>query len=194
MTAAFEVFAEVGVNGASVELIAERAGYTRGAFYSNYSTKEELLIALVEREQRRRVERLQTVIQSTSDGLAPKPPAEALEEILSGFMDQYRPDITWLKFLREYQLAALRDPTVGEIFRAQESESYEQLAKSVVAALSHSGRRTVGSPVEVARTISAVMEFALQDTFVNSGDVQAAAKLASRMLLPIIIGLTEPVT
>jgi AcrR family transcriptional regulator len=40
--AAAEVFVERGLQGASVEAITERAGYSRGAFYSNYATKEEL--------------------------------------------------------------------------------------------------------------------------------------------------------
>lgn len=46
--AAVDVFAERGVEGATVELICERAGFTRGAFYSNFSTKEELLLATAE--------------------------------------------------------------------------------------------------------------------------------------------------
>ena len=57
--AAYEVFAETGVHAASVEMITERAGFTRGAFYSNFDTKEELFFALAERENRIRFERLQ---------------------------------------------------------------------------------------------------------------------------------------
>jgi len=37
-----ELFIERGFHAASVEAIAERAGYTRGAFYSNFASKEEL--------------------------------------------------------------------------------------------------------------------------------------------------------
>ena len=38
-----EVFAERGFYGASVEEITERAGFSRGAFYSNFASREELL-------------------------------------------------------------------------------------------------------------------------------------------------------
>jgi AcrR family transcriptional regulator len=38
LDAAGEVFAERGFQGASVEAIAERAGFSRGAFYSNFSS------------------------------------------------------------------------------------------------------------------------------------------------------------
>jgi AcrR family transcriptional regulator len=41
------VFAEVGMDAASVEMICERAGFTRGAFYSNFESKNELFLALI---------------------------------------------------------------------------------------------------------------------------------------------------
>lgn len=47
--AATEVFARRGFHGASLEEIAEAAGFTRGAIYSNFSSKEELLLAVVDR-------------------------------------------------------------------------------------------------------------------------------------------------
>lgn len=46
--AAAEVFAEHGVGGATVEQIASAASFTRGAFYSNFASKDELLIAMLE--------------------------------------------------------------------------------------------------------------------------------------------------
>ena len=46
--AAAKVFAENGVGAATVEDIASAAGLTRGAFYSNFSTKDELLLAMLE--------------------------------------------------------------------------------------------------------------------------------------------------
>lgn len=48
LAAAAELFAERGVNGASVEQIAERAGYSRGAFYGNFAGKPELIATLLE--------------------------------------------------------------------------------------------------------------------------------------------------
>ena len=47
LDAAHEVFAEVGMDAASVEMICERAGFTRGAFYSNFESKNELFLALI---------------------------------------------------------------------------------------------------------------------------------------------------
>jgi AcrR family transcriptional regulator len=49
LEAAGEVMAAKGFDGASIDEITARAGYTRGAFYSNFSGKAELLVELCER-------------------------------------------------------------------------------------------------------------------------------------------------
>ena len=46
--AAARVFEEHGIGGASIETIAAAAGFTRGAFYSNFKGKDELIIAMLE--------------------------------------------------------------------------------------------------------------------------------------------------
>jgi AcrR family transcriptional regulator len=46
--AAARVFEEQGIGGASIETIAAAAGFTRGAFYSNFKSKDELIIAMIE--------------------------------------------------------------------------------------------------------------------------------------------------
>ncbi len=70
MDAAYQVFSERGVPGTSVEAICECAGFTRGAFYSNFSSKEELFFALMERENEARVRQLQADIAAH----LPEPP------------------------------------------------------------------------------------------------------------------------
>src|ERR671910_2664738 len=55
LDAAAQVFAEVGLDAASVEAVCERAGFTRGAFYSNFETKDELFLELAGNVARERV-------------------------------------------------------------------------------------------------------------------------------------------
>lgn len=50
LIAAHGIFLKKGYVAASVEDIAAAAGYTRGAFYSNFSSKSDLLLALLERD------------------------------------------------------------------------------------------------------------------------------------------------
>src|SRR5699024_12550186 len=51
LTAARRVMVEQGIQGASVERICEAAGFTRGAFYSNFETKDDLVLAMFEHEK-----------------------------------------------------------------------------------------------------------------------------------------------
>src|SRR6476619_1341411 len=46
--AAARVFEQHGIGSASIETIAAAAGFTRGAFYSNFKSKDELIIAMIE--------------------------------------------------------------------------------------------------------------------------------------------------
>src|ERR1700712_1924464 len=46
--AAARVFEEQGIGSASIETIAAAAGFSRGAFYSNFKSKDELIIAMLE--------------------------------------------------------------------------------------------------------------------------------------------------
>src|SRR5205807_10018162 len=47
LDAAASVFARRGLQGSSVEEISAEAGYSRGAFYSNFNSKEELFVELL---------------------------------------------------------------------------------------------------------------------------------------------------
>ena len=60
LDAAARVFAKRGYRGASVEEISSEAGYTIGALYSNFSGKEEVLLALLEQRVARIAERIVT--------------------------------------------------------------------------------------------------------------------------------------
>ena len=53
LDAAQKVFAKKGLDGASVEDIAAAAGYTRGAFYSNFASKNDLFIDMLRRDHDR---------------------------------------------------------------------------------------------------------------------------------------------
>lgn len=52
LEAAGAVFAERGFEGASLEEIAARSGFTRGAIYRNFDSKDDLFLALIEEENR----------------------------------------------------------------------------------------------------------------------------------------------
>ncbi|PQP55065.1 TetR/AcrR family transcriptional regulator, partial [Mycolicibacterium austroafricanum] len=64
--AAEEVVARLGFGAAALEVIADAAGYTRGAIYSHFGTKEELFLAVSDRYWRRYFDNFAEVMASAS--------------------------------------------------------------------------------------------------------------------------------
>ncbi|MEB3980456.1 TetR family transcriptional regulator [Mycobacterium sp. 663a-19] len=64
LDAAEEVFARRGLPAAALEDIADAAGYTRGAIYSHFGAKEELFLAVVERQRQRFLDGFTDTIES----------------------------------------------------------------------------------------------------------------------------------
>jgi AcrR family transcriptional regulator len=68
LDAAGEVIAARGLDGASIDEITERAGYTRGAFYSNFPGKPELLVELCEQRLLEYADEIVPLVQAAPAG------------------------------------------------------------------------------------------------------------------------------
>src|SRR5438045_446117 len=66
LDAAHEVFAEKGFMAASLDDIASVAGYTKGAIYKHFATKEDLFLAVSDRHWRRYFDYFAEVIASAT--------------------------------------------------------------------------------------------------------------------------------
>lgn len=105
--AAKALFARQGFEGTSIDQVAEAAGYTRGAFYSNFEDKQALLIALIERcfdDDLAGIARLRGDLRTVSAGFQQ---AADLEE------ERHR-EAHLLKM--EFWMCALRYPAVREVY------------------------------------------------------------------------------
>ena len=71
LDAAHEVFAEVGMDAASVEMICERAGFTRGAFYSNFATKDDLCVEIMRHVAEEQVDTYQAALNGAQMAFRP---------------------------------------------------------------------------------------------------------------------------
>src|SRR6201981_1271716 len=63
LAAAQFIFARDGFEASRLEEIAARAGFTRGAFYAHFDSKEDLLFALMERVVSERVRAVRTILE-----------------------------------------------------------------------------------------------------------------------------------
>jgi len=103
LKAAEHVFARNGFEAARLEDIAAAAGYTRGAFYANFESKEDLFMALLEDCVRRRVA---NVRQLMAQAQTPQAQAKALRQYYAQVATQKQ----WAMIFLEYKLFAIRHP------------------------------------------------------------------------------------
>ncbi|MBT2495109.1 MULTISPECIES: TetR/AcrR family transcriptional regulator [Microbacterium] len=130
LEAAAQVFAEVGLDGASVEAVCERAGFTRGAFYSNFESKDELFLMLAASVSDVRVSGVRTRVEElTAEGALVEgcDPIELVQQIMELGGD----DRLGVMLLSEIRIRALRDAKFGEAYLAQESEMVSSIAQII---------------------------------------------------------------
>lgn len=110
--AAVREFAARGIDATSVERLCESAGFTRGAFYSNFSTKDDLCIAVLEWHRDQLLQRISETF-STSGEAIPDGGATlewALSEALPAFFGSPETENDNLVTLIEIRLRATRSP------------------------------------------------------------------------------------
>jgi AcrR family transcriptional regulator len=109
LLAALQVFAERGFDRSSLDLVAQRAGFTKGAVYSNFDSKEALFLALMDRQVEIRL--LKTVAAVDSVAAAESPTAVG-HVLAAASVD----DAEWQLVFLDYWARAVREPAVREQF------------------------------------------------------------------------------
>jgi AcrR family transcriptional regulator len=124
VSAAEACFVSRGFHASSVDEVAERAGYTKGAVYSNFTSKEDLFFAVYER----RVERVLTeVVPSLRRAGA----EHAFDWLATGAIERRDRDDGWLAVFFEFWAHALRHPELRERFAAIHARFLEPLTEGV---------------------------------------------------------------
>ncbi len=156
LDAAFEVFAQEGVLAASVEQVTERAGFTRGAFYSNFGSKEELFAALLEREGQTQLAALAAQIETLRPALERSAECGELsiEAPLLALLGSLRRDRTWSLVFAEFGLMAMRDARFGAAYLAHQQAFEMSLLPIVERAVELAGRSFVLDPLVTVRVLT----------------------------------------
>lgn len=148
LDAAFDAFADEGFGRCTVEQICERAGYTRGAFYSNFTSLEELFLAMWEQ----RSARMLHDVAATLDDAAPVDDLRAgVERVLRAIPL----DDKWFRITYEFTAHALRTPALRRVMAAREEAITTALLPVVLALLERAGR-AVADPEALGRALVAV--------------------------------------
>jgi AcrR family transcriptional regulator len=164
--AAARVFARKGYHAASVDDLAEEAGFTKGAFYSNFETKEDVFVELVADRSRNWT----IAVAHAYEG--DEPFAERLRkggEVLTRMVEH---DIDWMLLAIEMWSQSVRDPRLRERLAAAYEDCRKIIARSVDQVERESGAR-----LPITSDHVATLTMALTDGFVLQ-------RLADRKHLP----------
>jgi AcrR family transcriptional regulator len=126
LSAAEACFVGRGFHASSVDEVAERAGYTKGAVYSNFASKEDLFFAVYER-------RVEQVLTEVVPGLRQAGAQQALDWLATSTIERRDRDDGWLAVFLEFWAHVLRHPELRERFAAIHARFLEPLAEGVRA-------------------------------------------------------------
>ena len=109
MEAAARVFARRGLQRASIDEVAEEAGYTKGAFYANFKSKEELFLAMLDERFAERLEELERLVDDRELDLESRTRRAGAE-----FTAAIRADPEWERLYFEFAAHAMRNDDFRE--------------------------------------------------------------------------------
>ena len=150
LEAAFRVFAARGFGQARIEEVCEAAGYTRGAFYSNFDSLEELWFVLYDEHARQATE---LVAGALADGGGTVP------ELVRRVVDALLGDRDWLLVRADFQLYAARNPKVAQALAGHREQLRASLVGPLAAVLDPATvPPALGSIDRVARAVTTIFD------------------------------------
>jgi AcrR family transcriptional regulator len=190
LDAAREVFAERGVFGGTVEDICERAGFTRGAFYSNFAAKDDVLRALIDREHGRLIEhvdggfaRLEEELGGEAGG--PVAAGATMVAVADRLLRAVPDDRLFSLIQTELEIHAVRDPETSRAFLDADARFRERIADFLERGLRLLGRELVIDVDDATDAIVAIVERSTRRALLagDPGDPDALA----RVILPVLM-------
>ena len=149
LEAARRVFLERGYAGATLEAIADDAGFSKGVVYSQFAGKSDLLLALLEERIHERAEENASAV----DGLAGVAGLRVLLDV-SRRRSQGAP--AWARLLIEFRIVAARDPELNARYAELHAVAVGRLAEVMDAVASRGGLRFAHGPQAAARLVFAI--------------------------------------
>lgn len=153
LATAATVFGERGYDGASVEEIAERAGYSHGAVYSNFAGKDDLFLAVFEEYMAARARELaETQVDLPADA-----PLETRARALADqWMERFAADRESFLLHLEFLGRAGREPGMAERFGSRSATLREAIAAFIAHSQEEEGVEAPLPPADLALVLRAL--------------------------------------
>ena len=149
LAAAGELFRRRGFHAASLEEIADHAGFSKGVIYSQFGGKDDLMLALIEDYIGVRAGRV-------LDRLRSAPKGSELSEMWQQARQDRESDVAWELLIVEFRVHAARDPDLNRRFGRLHVRRLDAAATVFQALEEKTGLRLPYAAADFARLISAI--------------------------------------
>lgn len=177
LDAAFRVFAAKGFGQARIDDVCEAAGYTRGAFYSNFTSLDELFFELYD-------ERAAIIAGQVTEALATAPDDPSIPDTIARTAATLLLDRDWLLVKTDFLLHAARHPEV-----ATRLAEHRALLRAAIESRLESVREHLPA-TDVAATARAVIAAydGVTVQLLLDGDLPAARAWLTELLTTLLLG------
>jgi AcrR family transcriptional regulator len=178
LDAARRVFMDRGYHAATLEQIAEEAGFSKGVVYSQFESKADLFLALLDK---RVDERAAENAELAADLVG----ADGLRVLLDHFVERSHAAPEWGLLLSEFRVHAARNPEVNRRYAAIHARTVEYLGEVLDGLYSRAAQKPPFPPGQMAEIVLAIGVGSELEQAVNPHALQGplVADLLGKVLL-----------
>ncbi len=174
LAAAEQVFARHGYGGASIDLITSEAGYSKGAIYSNFESKEGVFLELLRLYMERDMAELKRIVSLDPDKLSAG---------VTGWLEVMHADRDCPLLMTELQLQARRSPAFAKRYYALQEQQTRTLAGILERYFKAASTPLPMDPLDLAGSMTALAHgLSLQRPRSRPGAPSAAGRVIDRIL------------
>ncbi|MGW7257536.1 TetR/AcrR family transcriptional regulator [Streptomyces sp. NPDC054834] len=185
LDAAFSVFAAKGFGRVSIEEVCEAAGFSRGAFYSNFATLEELFFALYR-------ERADLIAEQVADALAGDGPDLDVPASADRVTEVLLLDVDWLLVKTDFLVHAARDPEVARVLLDHRARLRRAIADRLSRAKGHTELPAVLGDVDGAAHAVVAAYDGVTTQLLLDRDVESARAWLKQLLTALLTDGSAP--
>jgi AcrR family transcriptional regulator len=174
LAAAEQVIARYGYGGASIDLITAEAGYSKGAIYSNFESKEAVFLELLRLYMERDMAELERIVSLDPDKLS---------AAVTGWLETMHADRDCPLLVTELQLHARRSPAFAKRYYALQEQQTRTLAGILERYFRAASKPLPMDPLDLAGSLTALAHgLSLQRPPRKPGAPSAAGRVIDGML------------
>lgn len=174
LDSAFSVFVAKGFGRTRIDDVCQASGYTKGAFYSNFDSLDELFLALYRQYSRLGAEHTLSVLATA--------PARTVEQMIKQWAEHLPISRDWLLINTDYVLYAARNPAVQSDLAADRTRLREEFTRTLADHIAEHVRDlppSLPTPHELARALVTVYDGAISQLILDLDEQAVRAQFIS---------------